>query len=175
VHAKLGDGGRERLVQHEVEDEVGGLHQGEARLHHGVEVLVQVAHQAAVEGLVREREAELARVGVALAPELQECTALSVRRGGHLGRLGRKELGQAAGHVRQVAIDPAQVGRVAQVGRQAGKELAAGAAHDALGAEQAAVFQHAHVDRLQHPQHGGAAREQVGPHLEVFPHVLVGV
>ena len=73
----------------------GRLAEREAVLHDRVELLVQVAHQLALEPLLGEAPVG-ARVGVAMAPEGDERARQLVRRQRHLGRLRAEQLRQAA-------------------------------------------------------------------------------
>jgi hypothetical protein len=124
------DGRRQRAVEDEGAHEVGRLAEREAVLHDRIELLVQVAHQLALELLLGEAP-HGARVGVAVAPEGDERARQLVGRQRHLGGLRAEQLGHAAARAGEVLVDPAQERRLTQVRRELLEELLR------LGVEQA--------------------------------------
>ena len=166
------DGGRQRAVQDKRAHEIGCLAEREAGLHDRIELLVQVAHQLALEVLLGEAP-QRARVGVAVPPEGDQRARQLVGGQRHLGGLRAEQLGHAATRAGEVLVDPAQERRLAQVRRELLEELLCFGVEQPPRREQPAIFEHAHVDALEHPEHGRAAREQIRPHLEVLADALV--
>jgi hypothetical protein len=137
--------------------------------------LIEVAHEPAVEMGVSEGPAERASVRIALAPEVEQLAGKRVGGEGDLGGLRGEELGEATVAGSEVAVDPAEVGGLPEVGCEALEEVLRFGIDDAKGAKQAAVLEHADVNRAQHPEDRRAAGKEVGPDGEIVPDALIGV
>jgi hypothetical protein len=122
----------ERPVKDEGADEIGGLAEGEAVFHDGVEILVQVPHQLPLEVLFGEAPLG-ARVRITMAPEGDEVARQGIGRESHLGRLRAEELGEAAVRAREVAVDPPEERGLAQVRREALEQLLGLGVQEAAG------------------------------------------
>ena len=88
---------------------------------------------------------------------------------------GAKSSGRPPLRLARVPVHPLQEGRIAQVGCEALEQVLGPGIEEAARDQQAAVLEHAHVDRLQHPEHRGAAGQEIGPHVEIVAHLLVAV
>jgi hypothetical protein len=168
------DRGRQRAIEDERAHEVGRLTEREAVLHDRIELLVQVAHQLALEALLGKAP-QRTRVGITVAPEGDQRSGQLVGRRGNLGGLRAEQLGNATVMACEISVDPSQECGLSEVWREAFEELLCLEVEQAAGAQEPAILEYADIDRLQNPQDRGSSREQVRPNFEVFGDSLVGV
>ncbi len=122
IGAKGLQGRGQGTVEHELAHEVRRLAEGKAVLDHRVEVLVEVAHQLALEALLGKAPVGVG-VRVAVSPELEQLARKPVSRQRDLGGLQAEELGQPSAPAGQVAVDPLEKGGLTQVRCQPFEEL----------------------------------------------------